>query len=69
MFFVQATESSKDFHSSPQAYWVTECFPTCASGGGREGARTGDENNALAVHTEQTSKWDIKYLFGFDFTN
>lgn len=31
MFFVQATESSKDFHSSPQAYWVTEYFPTCAT--------------------------------------
>lgn len=25
------------------------------------------ENNALAIDTEQTSKSDMKYLFGFDF--
>lgn len=67
MIFVQATESTKDFHSSPQAHWVTEYFPTCVSGGGREGVRIVGENNALAIHTEQTSKSDMKYLFGFDF--
>lgn len=67
MFFAEATESTKDFHSSPQAYWVTECFPTCASGGGGEGVRIVDGSNALAVHPEQTSKSGMKYLFGFDF--
>lgn len=63
MFFVQATEGTKDFHSSPQASWVTECFPTCASGGGGEGARIVDENNAQNKPASQTLNTGLALIF------